>query len=123
MTTIQGNTQPTKENPAWNALCDLTTELFPQFGSRSVAFAAACAQRPDLAALAIDPTGAPVVKVASQGTGQAPLATPAAADPLTRAVEKACEASAARMRSPTEAPGAPASGDALTRAIQRLGGQ
>ena len=81
MTTIQSNTQ-------WDALSALTTKLFPQYGSRPAAFKAACAQRPDLARDAIDPAGAPVVQAAGAGTAQAPPATPAAADPLMRAIER-----------------------------------
>src|ERR1017187_1601800 len=90
MTTIQ-DTQTTKENSAWRALCALTTDLFPQFGPRSAAFAAACAQRPDLVVM----SGAPVAKAASQGMRQAP---PVAVDPSQSAVVKGCEARAASSR-------------------------
>ena len=127
-------TTTTKENSAWRELCQMTGELFAKFGARPAAFAAACAQRPDLAAKAIDPTGAPVAKVASQGTGQAPLATPAAADPIERAVERlmATAASPARVSecwkkrreaTPTDAPEAPTTDapddDPLGRAVER----
>jgi hypothetical protein len=47
-------------NEQWDALCALTTELFPKFGARPEAFKEACRLRPDLAAAAIDPAGVPV---------------------------------------------------------------
>src|ERR1039458_1242893 len=98
MTTIQGKTPPTKENSAWDALCDLTTELFPQFGSRLAAFKEACARRPDLAATAIDPVGSPVIQgavtpVASSSQGTRPVAAVDA--PSRSALVRACEARAA----------------------------
>ena len=97
MTTIQGNTQKTTKENAWHALCALTTELFPQFGRRSAAFAAACVQRPDLVAM----SGAPVAKAASQGMRQAP---PVAVDPSQSAVVKGCEARAASSQGTRQAP-------------------
>jgi hypothetical protein len=49
-----------KSNEAWSQLCSLTDELFAEYGARPAAFKAACFQRPDLARVAIDPTGRPV---------------------------------------------------------------
>ena len=49
--------QEPKSNEAWDQLCDITTRLVPQYGARRRAFAAACEQRPDLAASAVDPLG------------------------------------------------------------------
>jgi hypothetical protein len=108
MTTIQGNTQKTTKENAWHALCALTTELFPQFGRRSAAFAAACAQRPDLVAM----SGAPVAKAASQGMRQAP---PVAVDPSQSAVVKGCEARAASSQGTRQAPPVAPAMDAPSR--------
>jgi hypothetical protein len=63
------NSGTTKANAAWDQLCDLTTELLPQFGSRPAAFKAASRLRPDLAAVAIDPCGQPVVQRAAKTVG------------------------------------------------------
>ncbi len=57
----------TQSNDAWDELCRLTTESIKRFpenraAGRPAVFKALCAQRPDLAAKAIDPTGRPVVQ-------------------------------------------------------------
>jgi len=51
-----------QSNAQFNELCALTTKLSPEYGARPAAFAAACRERPDLAAAAIYPTGDPVIK-------------------------------------------------------------
>jgi hypothetical protein len=74
---------------------------------RQAQFAAACARRAAFRA-----------KVASsaRGTAQAPLATPAADDPLGRAIERLCAGRAIT----TVAPGV---ADPLQRACDRLAGK
>lgn len=49
-----------KCNDEFLQLCRLATKLFPN-GTRADAFEAACQERPDLAAVAIDRSGQPVV--------------------------------------------------------------
>jgi hypothetical protein len=51
----------TKSNESWNQLCNLATELLPQYRDRPDALQAAIRQHPDLAAKAVDPTGKPVI--------------------------------------------------------------
>ena len=70
-------------NPAWKSLCDLTTDLAPKFDSRREAFAAACRQRPDLAAAA--------TKKATPHQGQ-----PQGESPLVRAAARERQAAADR---------------------------
>jgi hypothetical protein len=62
-----------KENGAWLELCELTTALFPRYGARPAAFRAACAQRPDLAAVAINPCGEPVIPKTAGGKTSIPV--------------------------------------------------
>lgn len=62
----------TKSNSQYDELCSITTELLSQYGARPAAFQAACRQRPDLAGVAIYPTGQPVIPLrANSGTAQA----------------------------------------------------
>ncbi len=58
-----------QENQAFNALCEMTTQFFAQFGARPAAFKEACRQRPDLAADAIYPSGARVIPRAEGAPG------------------------------------------------------
>jgi hypothetical protein len=71
------------KTPAWKSLCELTTDLAPKFDSRREAFAAACRQRPDLAAAARKKPGVSHAR---------PGATP------TGALDRACEKLAADWR-------------------------
>jgi hypothetical protein len=68
------------ENAEYVQLCKMTDELFAKHGSRPRAFRAACAQRPDLAARAIYPTGRPVVP-GSKASAPAAGKDPAGQDP------------------------------------------
>jgi hypothetical protein len=60
-----------KSNPAWDELCSLTTALVPKYGSRPIAFQAACQSNPALAAVAIDPNGAAVVRNSGKSVAMA----------------------------------------------------
>ena len=90
-TTIHSNEQ-------WDALCALTTELFPQHGARPAALAAACRQRPDLAGAAIDPTGAPVIPRGKALAGSQAAVASNDGRPETSAVVKVAEARAAAFK-------------------------
>jgi hypothetical protein len=96
-----------QENESFNALCQLTTELFPQFGARPAAFKAACKQRPDLAADAIYPSGERVILRAEGASGSQQPQQPdeerlartfeqemkaAESNPLSRACQRAADA-------------------------------
>jgi len=56
-----------RENAQWDELCALTTKLLPQYGGRPAAFQGACQQRPDLASVAVDPVGNPVIPAKAAG--------------------------------------------------------
>jgi hypothetical protein len=113
-----------QSNSEFDELCNLTTKLFPQYGARPAAFKAACSQRPDLAAKAIDQTGHPVIqgtaKTASSGAGTAQAApvAPGADDSLMRAVARSCEAMTARTTTEESV-----AGDPLQRACERRAGK
>jgi hypothetical protein len=75
------NSGTTKANAAWEQLCDLATELVPQYGARSAAFKAACAARRDLMAAAVDPFGRPLIR----GRGGAQVAIKPEDSPIVKA--------------------------------------
>jgi hypothetical protein len=85
-----------KSNTAWDALCAVTDDLWNKgkgpFGGRQEAFQAACKKRPDLAAVAVNPMGAPiVVKKAATATVQ-PQAAPVQEKPRSFEAEMAASA-------------------------------
>jgi len=73
-----------KSNAAWDRLCEITTSLFSQYGSRPAAFRAACKLHPDLAAVAVDSTGKRLMAEKRPESGAAPKVQPSTADGQAR---------------------------------------